>query len=73
VDGEERRGKLGSFAIGGIVGAGATLAALARRQRAARRRGRPRGLRAFESAPCYRELLDREREEAEAETVAGRE
>ena len=73
MDGEKRRGKVGSFAIGGVVGAGATLAALARRQRASRRRGRPRGLRAFESAPCYRELLDREREAAETETVAGRE
>jgi hypothetical protein len=71
VDGEKRRDKLSSFAIGGIVGAGATLAALARRQRASSRRGRPRGLRAFESAPCYRELLDAERETADP--VTGRE
>jgi hypothetical protein len=72
VDGEERRsGKLRTFALGGVVGASATLAALARRHRASRRRGRPRGLRAFESAPCYRELLDREREDAEP--VADRE
>jgi hypothetical protein len=73
VDGEERRGKLRTFALGGFVGASATLAALARRRRASSRRGRPRGLRAFESAPCYRELLDSEREREAAETVAGRE
>ena len=71
MDGDERRGKLRTFALGGALGASATLAAIARRQRATRRRGRPRGLRAFESAPCYRELLDREREGAE--TVAGQE
>ena len=73
MDGEGRREKLRSFALGGVIGAGATVAALARRQRAARRRGRPRGLRAFESAPGYRELLDRERDASAPETVAGRE
>jgi hypothetical protein len=61
--GEQRRGGLRTFALGGVVGASAALAAIARRHRIARRRGRPRGLAAFESAPCYRELLDREREE----------
>jgi hypothetical protein len=35
---------------------------MARRRRVQRRRGRPRGLAAFESAPCYLELLESERE-----------
>jgi uncharacterized membrane protein (DUF4010 family) len=61
----ERRGRLRSFLIGGLVGASATVAALDRRRRAQRRRGRPRGLAAFESAPCYLELLEREDSENE--------
>jgi uncharacterized membrane protein (DUF4010 family) len=56
----ERRGRMRSFLLGGVVGASATVAALDRRRRAQRRRGRPRGLAAFESAPCYLELLERE-------------
>jgi hypothetical protein len=49
-----------SFVLGGVVGASAVAAAI---RRAQRRRGRPvqAGLGAFESAPCYRELLERER------------
>ena len=54
------RSRFRSFVIGGLVGASAVAAAL---RRARRRKGRPvqTGLAAFESAPCYRELLDRER------------
>jgi hypothetical protein len=63
VDGEESRRRLRSFLLGGLVGASAALAALDRRRRLARRRGRPRGLAAFESAPCYLELLEQEREQ----------
>jgi hypothetical protein len=59
VDGE-RRGRARTFLLGGLVGASAAVAALDRRRRAQRRRGRPRGLAAFESAPCYLELLERE-------------
>jgi hypothetical protein len=62
VDGE-RHGRLRTFLLGGLVGASAAVAALDRRRRAQRRRGRPRGLAAFESAPCYLELLEREHEE----------
>ena len=56
------RSRFRSFVIGGLVGASAVAAAL---RRARRRKGRPvqTGLAAFESAPCYRELLDRERRE----------
>ena len=58
-----RRQRARSFVIGGIVGASAVAAGL---RRARRRRRRPvqAGLAAFESAPCYRELLERERREA---------
>jgi hypothetical protein len=57
---ESRRNRVRSFVIGGLVGASAVAAGL---RRARRRRGRPvqSGLAAFESAPCYRELLERER------------
>jgi hypothetical protein len=65
MDEEQRRGRFRTFALGGVVGASAALAAIARRRRIARRRARARGLAAFESAPCYLELLDREREESD--------
>jgi hypothetical protein len=64
VDGRERGGRLRTFLLGGLVGASAAVAAIDRRRRAQRRRGRPRGLAAFESAPCYLELLERERDES---------
>jgi hypothetical protein len=61
MDGERKRDRLRSFVIGGMVGAGAVIAA----GRRARPRTKPRpitvGLAAFEDAPCYRELVDRER------------
>jgi hypothetical protein len=57
-----RRDRLRSFALGGVIGASAVAAGL---RRARRRRKRPvqAGLAAFESAPCYRELLEKERRE----------
>ncbi len=62
MDGDERRGRrLRSFVIGGMVGAGAAVAALRRGRR--RRGDPPTGLGAFESAPCYRELHDKGRRE----------
>jgi hypothetical protein len=57
-----RRARIRSFVLGGVIGASAVAAGLRR----ARRRGkRPvqAGLAAFEGAPCYRELLERERRE----------
>jgi hypothetical protein len=59
-DGRGRRARTRSFVLGGLVGASAVAAAL---RRARRRRRRPvqTGLGAFESAPCYRELLESER------------
>jgi hypothetical protein len=66
VDGGERRGKARTFLLGGVVGASAAIAAVNRRRRVQRRRARPRGLAAFESAPCYLELLEKEREGSSA-------
>jgi hypothetical protein len=67
VDSEPRRRGIRPFFLGGVVGASATLAAVARRRRVQVRRGRPRGLAAFESAPCYLELLEQEREQADGQ------
>jgi len=69
VDGEQRRERMRTFLLGGLFGASAAVAALDRRRRIQRRRGRPRGLAAFESAPCYRELLDREQDGAERDSL----
>jgi hypothetical protein len=63
MDGEGKRDRLRSFVLGGVVGASAAIAA---RRRARPRRPKPRptpaGLAAFEDAPCYRELVERERD-----------
>ena len=66
MDGERRRDRLSSFVVGGVVGASAALAAARRRRRrepGARRT--PQGLEAFEGAPCYREVVEREFDELE--------
>jgi len=56
-----RSDRLRSFVLGGLVGASAALAAAKRRRPARRpRRVTPAGLAAFEEAPCYRELVERE-------------
>ena len=57
-----KRSRLRSFALGGLVGASAAMAAARRRPR--RRPPGPIGLAAFEDAPCYRELVELERTEA---------
>ena len=54
------RGRLRSFVLGGVIGASAVAAGL-RRARRPRKRPVQAGLAAFEGAPCYRELLERER------------
>jgi hypothetical protein len=64
MDGEQRRGRLSSFVVGGLVGASAALAAARRRRRrATAARRTPQGLEAFEGAPCYHEVVERERKE----------
>jgi hypothetical protein len=62
MDGEERGGRLRSFLFGGLVGASAALAAVKRSRRRKGRRTTPAGLAAFEDAPCYRELVESERD-----------
>jgi hypothetical protein len=60
VDGE-RGGRLGSFLIGGIVGSVAGVAAAGRmRMKSRPARTTPAGLAAFEQAPCFREVVERE-------------
>jgi hypothetical protein len=59
----ERGGRLGSFLVGGLVGSIAGLVAAGRmRMRNGETRTTPVGLAAFEEAPCYKELLERENE-----------
>ena len=52
-----RRTRLRSFALGGLVGTAGTIAA---RRLSRRPRETPAGLTAFEEAPCFRELVERE-------------
>jgi len=61
MDGQERRGRLRSFALGGLVGAAGAIAT-ARRLRPPSRRPRdaPAGLAAFEDAPCFLEIVEKE-------------
>ena len=61
MDAEERRGRVRSFVIGGVVGASAVFAAVRRSPPRRRRRPTPGGLAAFEGAPCYEEVAERER------------
>lgn len=63
MDAESRGGRFSSFVIGGVVGASAAIAAARRRRpRRGPARRTPQGLAAFEGAPCYREIVERERE-----------
>jgi hypothetical protein len=63
MDGDERRGRLSSFVVGGLLGASAALAAARRRRRPrpVPPRSTPQGLEAFEEAPCFREIVEQER------------
>ena len=57
----ERRGTLRSFLIGGLLGGAAGIAAAGRmRVKRPPKRASAVGLAAFEEAPCYRELVERE-------------
>ena len=63
MDGEKgRRDRARSLVIGGLLGASAVFAT-GKRQRRRARRATLTGLAAFESAPCFRELLDREQQD----------
>jgi hypothetical protein len=56
---QRKRDRARSFLLGGLVGAGAAVVAARRRRRPERQT--PVGLAAFEDAPCYREVVERER------------
>jgi hypothetical protein len=51
--------------LGGVLGASAALAAVRRRRLGAAQRPPRAGLAAFETAPCYAEILEHERVERE--------
>ena len=70
----ERGGRIGSFLVGGLVGSVAGLAAAGRMRMKARRAPRttPAGLAAFEQAPCFREVVEREAAERAREESAAR-
>jgi hypothetical protein len=66
MDGDSRRGRISSFVVGGVLGASAALAAARRRRRRAQpQRSVFQGLQAFEGAPCYREIVEKERDRLE--------
>jgi hypothetical protein len=76
MDGDGRRQRLRSFAIGSLVGAAGALATARRKsQRASRRpRDAPGGLAAFEDAPCFLEIVGEEAQryrEGGGDTEAG--
>ena len=61
MDGVGRGSKLRSFAIGGLVGAAGAIATIRRSSNRSRRpHDGPRGLAAFEDAPCFLELVGEE-------------
>jgi hypothetical protein len=67
MDGDDRRlssgkrARLRSFVLGGLVGTAGTIAAARRLRRPSHRpRDAPAGLAAFEDAPCFLEVVERE-------------
>ena len=61
MDEQSRRARLRSFALGGIVGAAGAIATARRLGHPSRRpRYAQAGLAAFEDAPCYLEVVERE-------------
>ena len=64
----DRQRRFRSFLLGGLVGSAAGLAAAGRMRvkKSPRTRSTPVGLAAFEQAPCYRELVEREEAERTA-------
>lgn len=64
VQGDEQRRRIQSFVLGSLLGASAAVLATVRRRRGVNRREAPAGLAAFEDAPCYREIVEKERRES---------
>jgi hypothetical protein len=58
---EIRRWRLRSFALGGVIGAAGAIATVRRLRHPSRRpRDAQAGLAAFEDAPCFLEVIERE-------------
>ena len=55
MDGDDKRNRLKTFLLGGLVGASAAVLAAARRRESGGGATPRRGLAAFEDAPCFRE------------------
>jgi len=61
MDGDGRRGRLRSLALGSLIGAAGAIATSHRvRLRSRRPRHAPAGLAAFEDAPCFLEVVEQE-------------
>jgi len=61
MDDENRRKRLRSFVLGGLVGAAGTMATVRRLRNPSRRpRDAQAGLAAFEDAPCFLEVVEKE-------------
>jgi hypothetical protein len=60
MDGDDRRNRLKTFLLGGLVGASAAVLAAARRRESGGAAAPRRGLAAFEDAPCFREQAVRD-------------
>ena len=63
MDGGRRGNTFRSFLLGSLVGSAAGLAAAGRMKVRAEKRATPVGLAAFERAPCFAELVERENRE----------
>ena len=59
MDEQSRRARLRSFALGSVIGAAGTIATVRRLRRPSRREAQA-GLAAFEDAPCFLEVVERE-------------
>jgi len=66
-----RAARLRSFALGGIVGAAGAIATGRRLAQARTQGGAPRGLAAFEDAPCFLELAGEEAQRRRDDADAG--
>jgi len=74
MESSDRRSRIRSFAIGGVLGAAGAIATVRRSSRRARAREAVDGLAAFEDAPCFLELLGEEAQryrETGGETATG--
>ena len=72
MEGADRRSRIRSFAIGGVLGAAGVLATARRRSR--RQRAAVDGLAAFEDAPCFLEIVGEQAQryrETGGDTVTG--